>query len=346
MKPIFLSPLILALSCHAHAAEERANAPKLVPPPSALAERIVDIAVTEHKKFDGHRINADGYLWTSGLAESESEALHDPETGRAGNRRSGGPVAWRQVWEYWLSLAKHVPGQAMGRKVISIPGLLDDPNASGYDETSLRELLGEPHGRNEEINAALRQAAVRAAMNDSPWSAAFISHIMDRAGLSDAQFRYASAHWRFIQRAFDGDNDADYAYRARDPRKTTPKPGDLLCYARGGSPLKSFDEWRSAVKRPWFSTGSHCEVVVRVNLDSAKLETIGGNILHSVARRQLKLNEAGVLSDSHHPDRAQKNRRRACPEGPPCAKDNLNREYWSVLLQLKPESGADRPSLP
>jgi hypothetical protein len=346
MKFVRLSLVILALCWHTHAVAEPANAVKPVPPPSALAKKIVEIAISEHRKFDGHRINANGYLWTSGLAESESEALHDPDTGRAGNRRSGGPVAWRQVWEYWLSLAKHVQGEAMGRKVISVPGLLDDPNASGYDETALRELLDEPDGRDNETNAALRQAAVRAAMNDAPWSAAFISHIMDSAGLSDAQFRYASAHWRFIQRAFDGDNDPDYAYRARDPRKTTPRPGDLLCYARGGSPLKSFAEWRSAVKSPGFSIGSHCEVVVRVDLEANKLETIGGNVLHSVARRQLKLNEAGVLSDSHHPDRARQNRRRTCPDGEPCPKDNLNLEYWSVLLQLRPESAPDRLSPP
>lgn len=328
--------ILLAISFHADAAGPTLHDPSaMTPAPGSLAARIVDAAVAEHRRFNGHRINADGHLWKSGLTESEAESLHDPETGNAGPRQSG-RHAWRQVWEYWLSLDNYVPGEARSRKLISMGGMLDASDTPGpYRETELGRIFDELEGKDDPASAALRQAAVRAAMNDSPWSAAFISHVMHRAGLNADQFRFASAHWRYIQGAFVAGDDSDYAYRAVDPRTTTPKPGDLLCYARGNAPLKSYMAWRTAVTSPGFSIGSHCEVVVLVDQNAAKLEVIGGNVLQSVARRQLKLNEAQVLSGSHDPDSLSRREKSACLDERPCRKNNLNLQYWSVLLQLK-----------
>lgn len=332
----FYGLFTLAFCCHAEAVGPALHDPSaMTPSPGSLAERIVNAAVAEHRRFNGHRIDGDGRLWKFGLAESETDSLHDPETGDASPRRSG-HFAWRQVWEYWLSLDHHVPGEARSRKLVSVSGLLDGSDSSGvYRETELGKLFDELEGKNDPASVALRQAAVRAAMNDSPWSAAFISHVMHRAGLDASQFRFASAHWRYIQAAFAASDDSEYAYRARDPRTTTPKPGDLLCYARGNAPLKTYEAWRTAVTSPGFSIGSHCEVVVHVDLNAAKLEVIGGNVLQSVARRQLKLNEAHGLSDWHHPDRLSQREQHACRGERPCRKNNLNLQYWSVLLQLK-----------
>lgn len=334
---MFRSPFgLLALSfcCRADAAgqfDPSAETPSSVP----RAARIVDAAIAEHRRFNGHRIDADGRLWKFGLAESEAESLHDPETGHAGARRSGN-VAWRRVWEYWLSLDHYVPGEARSRKLISVNGLLEDGDLSGaYRETELGHLFDELQGKDDPASVALRQAAVRAAMNDSPWSAAFVSHLMHRAGLGADEFHYASAHWRYIQAAFAATEDGAYAYRARDPRDTTPQPGDLLCYARGDTTLKTHEAWRMAVRLPGFSTGAHCEVVVHVDLSAAKLDLIGGNVLQSVARRQLKLNEAHVLSGSHDPDSLSQREKHACQDERPCRKNNLSLQYWSVLLQLK-----------
>lgn len=328
--------LTLAFCCCADAADPgQFNPPAMTPSPGSRAARIVDAASAEHRRFNGHRIDANGRLWKFGLAESEAESLYDPQTGHADARQSGN-VAWRQVWEYWLSLDHHVPGEARSRKLISVSGLLEGGDLSGvYRETELGNLLDILENKNDPVSVALRQAAVRAAMNDSPWSAAFISHVMHRAGLDAGQFRFASAHWRYIQAAFAATEDSAYAYRPRDPRTTTPQPGDLLCYARGNTQLKTHEAWRTAVKSPGFSTGSHCEVVVHVDLDAAKLDVIGGNVLQSVARRQLKLNEAHVLSASHDPDGVSQQERHACRNDRPCRKNNLNLQYWNVLLQLK-----------
>jgi hypothetical protein len=294
--------------------------------PGPLGARIAGAALSEHAEFGGHRINAHGHLWRSGPAESETEPLRDPASGLPDPDRPG-RFAWRRVWEYWLTLARHAEGEALSRKVISVPGLLDDPASPQRPrEIRLSDLFARMAEEDPEVATALREAAVRAAMNDSPWSATFISYIMDRAGMSDRQFRYSPAHWQYIQRAFA--QPEGYAYRACDPRKTTPKIGDLLCYSRSSAPLKNFAAWQEAAPAPGFSAAAHCEVVVGVDLSALKIDTVGGNVIQSVAMRKLNLNEAGVLSDKHDPDAA------AQGQGHGRA-DNLNLEYWSVLLQLK-----------
>ena len=300
--------------------------------PGLLGQAIAHAALNEYAQFSGHRINADGALWKAGAAESETSMLRDPATGA---QDAGRPdrYAWRRVWAYWLTLDRHVPGEAWARKVVSVPGLLQDPaTRNPARESRLPDLLaltdaGEPG------DEAMRQAAVRAALNDSPWSAAFISYLMDQAGLDARQFRFSSAHWQYVQRALQ--QPAGYAYRACDPRTTVPGVGDLLCYSRGVPLQKNFSAWRAAELQPGFSAASHCEVVVAVDTDAKRIETVGGNVVQSVARRKLKLNQANLLSASHDPDRQSSRQNRECARDNTCEGANLNVQYWSMLLQLQ-----------
>jgi hypothetical protein len=300
-------------------------------PPGPRAQAIARAALDEYKQFSGHRINAGGALWKAGAAESETEMLRDPDTGAA-DAGQAGRYAWRRVWEYWLTLERHVPGEAWGRKVVSVPGLLEDPLASSRAaETRLRDLIVRTYGADG--NDALAQAVVRAALNDSPWSAAFISYLMDKAGLDDRQFRFASAHWQYVQRALQ--QPEGYAYRACDPRSTAPAVGDLLCYSRGVPLLRDFAAWQTAALQPGFSAPAHCEVVVEVDTDARKIETVGGNVVQSVARRRLRLNQAKLLSLSHDPDRHAVHENSDCGRDKTCEDGNLNLQYWGMLLQLK-----------
>lgn len=299
---------------------------------NAISSRIVNAALNEHAVFGGHRIDANGRLVKFGSTETENELLLDPTTVRpdvATSRR----VAWRRVWEYWLALDEHVPGVAMSRKVISFSGVLnDEANTTRARETRLSELfslLGEDQHDGKE---SLLQAAVRSALSDSPWSAAFISYVMHQAGLDAEQFRYAAAHWQYVKQAFD--DNSRYAYRACDPRRTRPREGDLLCYSRGlGSP-RDFAAWREAITGNGFSAPSHCEVVVMVDRAANKIETVGGNVLQSVAMRRLKLNREGVLSAVHYQDHAER-LSVACARDSRCHEPDLSTHRWSVLLQLR-----------
>ncbi|CAN5169453.1 DUF2272 domain-containing protein [soil metagenome] len=335
----FRSSLFFMLALQAGLAAQ-AFAQDCVPskPLSTLGAQIAQTALKEYAEFNGHRINADGYLWKSGATEAESTLLRNPETGMADAGRPGRFV-WRRVWEYWLTLEKHATGEALDRKIFSTSGLLDDPlTVERTKATRLSELFSTMTAElpNADVNAdaALRQSAVRAAISDSPWSAAFISHVMDRAGLSDEQFRYAPAHWQYVQQAFEPSRLK--AYQACDPRLTVPRVGDLLCHARGTKPLKTFSAWRDAVKSPEFAAPSHCEVVVEVDAEAKKMELVGGNVLQSVTRRTLKLNQANRLSLAHDPERRRVDRNsRACDRDKTCQQPNLNLQYWSVLLQLR-----------
>jgi hypothetical protein len=62
------------------------------------------------------------------------------------------------------------------------------------------------------------------------WSAAFISYVMCRAGLSNAQFLRAESHRDYIQAAIDARESADntYLYHAYDIGEMLPSPGDII----------------------------------------------------------------------------------------------------------------------
>lgn len=323
-----LGAALLLLCCAAQAQTCPAAAK-----PNPLGQRIAKAALVEYHEFNGHRINAEGHLWKSGAAESESELLHDPDSGALDASRSG-RFAWRRVWEYWLTLERQVPGEAFSRRVIAVPGLLENPATTRKAvQPRLHEIFSKFAADDKSTDAVLRQSAVRAALNDSPWSAAFISYLMSQAGMTAQQFRYASAHWRYIQAAFE--QPEGYAYKACDPQQTVPAVGDLLCHSRDSSGLTSFAQWRQASRQPDFSVPAHCDVVIEVDTASKKMEVIGGNVLQSVARRKLKLNAQNRLSVSYDPSRVTAGAYRECARDPACRQPNLNIQYWSVLLQLQ-----------
>jgi hypothetical protein len=326
-KTLILSGMLLAGRAAAADCQEAST-------PNPLGATLAAIALQEYAQFNGHRINEAGYLWKFGATESEFTLLRDADTGQRDPRQSG-RYAWRRVWQYWQSLARHVNGATEDRMLLYAPQLLDAPDEAGpRREFRLSELLQAARAIDADASDALRQAAVRAAMNDTPWSAAFISHVMDRAGLDASQFRFSAAHWQYVQPAFAP--TPDYAYVACDARRSRPAVGDLLCHARGSSPLKRFADWRAAAAQPGFSTPAHCELVTAVDHAARKMEVVGGNVLSSVARRRLKLNEANLLSASHDPDRVTKSANAECARDKDCDAPNLNLQYWSVLLKLRP----------
>jgi hypothetical protein len=76
-------------------------------------------------------------------------------------------------------------------------------------------------------------------------------------------------------------------------------------------------------------------VVVEVDTGAKKIETVGGNVVQSVARRMLRLNQSNLLSLSHDPQRHPVTANSACGRDLTCEDGNLNLQYWGMLLQLK-----------
>jgi hypothetical protein len=290
--------------------------------PSSVALAIAGTAVREHESFGGHVIGPGGALVRFGAVEAD--AMRDEPAGRG--------VPWRQVMRYWETLGALGEGPLQVRR---IPRLQEDAGASGAgDLVPLADLLTRLRGAtlSEAEREALGQAAFRAAASDIPWSAAFVSHVVLTAGVSRLRFQAAMAHLDYVAEAARRSRDEAQGlttgafYRACDPRTTPLRPGDLLCLHRHTGPgdFAALVPALAAGERPVWNL--HCDVVVAVDGRRRLATVIGGNVLQSVARRDLRIDTRGTLA---RPRRAS-----ACPAegriGPLC---NPEGAPWFVVLQ-------------
>jgi hypothetical protein len=105
-----------------------------------------------------------------------------------------------------------------------------------------------------------------------PWSAAFISWVMRKAG-AGIHFKYSASHSDYIvaakENAIANNNNPFKAYRINEVK---PRVGDLVCKDRGSG--ATYDNIR-----PGMST--HCDVVTAVGPN--RLTSIGGNLSNSVS---------------------------------------------------------------
>jgi hypothetical protein len=119
-----------------------------------------------------------------------------------------------------------------------------------------------------------------------PWSAAFISWIMKKAGAGDT-FRYSPAHAVYIKAAKDhrlaSSANPFKAYRISE---VAPQAGDLVCKTRAGSGA-TYENIQ-----PGHTT--HCDIVTAVQPN--RLTTIGGNVNNSVSRTFVTTNADGYIT--------------------------------------------------
>jgi len=119
-----------------------------------------------------------------------------------------------------------------------------------------------------------------------PWSAAFISWIIRKAGAGNA-FRYSAMHSVYTKAAKDNrlanNSNPFKAYRLREVR---PQVGDLVCKSRDGSGA-NYDNIREGLS-------THCDIVTEVHPDS--LTTIGGNVSESVSKTSVRLDANGFIT--------------------------------------------------
>ncbi len=121
-----------------------------------------------------------------------------------------------------------------------------------------------------------------------PWSAAFISWVMKKAGAGKA-FKYSSAHAVYIKAAkgnrLANNNNPFKAYRIREVK---PQLGDLVCKSRAGSGA-NYDNIRPGHK-------THCDIVTEVH--PSHLITIGGNVRNSVSKTIVPIDANGFINKS------------------------------------------------
>jgi hypothetical protein len=320
-------------------------------PPAELGRRIARSAIDEFTSFGGHEIDADGRLFRFGLTEAE----HEEDDG--GDRPVNlGHLGWWQVMKYWRALF----GDNTSTDKIEVRGY---ENASGSTEekqaaavlrSSAAELMRAAEGEADlAVRELAREAALRAAIIDTPWSAAFISYVIKQAGVPAKAFKFSNAHRAYIYDAFEASaaertNEAgERLYRACPLTTTRAHVGDMICQQREPGLAGMSDE--AVLERIRSELGgdaaarsvrrTHCEVIAHIDAGARKIYTIGGNVNQSVTARKLNLRRDLKFSASQK-GHCGGGGHWTMPQGPADPshghdKCSLNDKKWFVLLQLR-----------
>jgi len=123
-----------------------------------------------------------------------------------------------------------------------------------------------------------------------PWSAAFISWLMQTAGVPPDQFRRADAHWVYLNEMMRKDARGQGGFVPHRLNHYRPTRGDLICAYR--EPLQRI-RWLETMNELPPATRLHCDVVVY--RARTYLEVIGGNVRNSVSKTIVPLDLQGDL---------------------------------------------------
>jgi hypothetical protein len=322
-------------------------------PPSELGRRIAQTAIDEFTRFGGHQVDSNGRLFRFGLTEAEHE-----EDDRGGRQADLGHLGWWQVMKYWRALyGNDSPDR------LEVLGYRDASTLSGQMQAAARlrttaarllhlaEKVPDPAER--EI---LREAALRAAIIDTSWSAAFVSYVIRESGVEANAFRFANAHRAYIYDAFatsaaELTNEAgERLYRAC-PVSTRPRVGELICHQREPALADASD--RAVRERIRAELGgsvgarsvrrTHCDVVAHVDVRARKVYTIGGNVNQAVTVRKQNLRQRDLkfsaTQKGHCGGSGYWTLPRSSADTPRAPslthKCSLNDRKWFVLLQLR-----------
>lgn len=181
--------------------------------------------------------------------------------------------AAEEEWDFFGRQAYDVHGNLIRRGKRETDGAPDDPHAPFrrvgmyWKEIGRKDLDGKSTGW--------------------PWSAAFISYLMKKAGAKD-RFRYSAAHSIYIRAAIDAlaASDTNAAFFGRRINDYAPSRGDLVCCGRGKNKDVTYDTAEGAFH-------SHADLVVATR--PGEIDVIGGNVSNSVTMKTYRTNENGHL---------------------------------------------------
>lgn len=322
-------------------------------PVSERGRRIAQTAIDEFNRFGGHRIDSNGRLFHFGLTEAE----HHEEDG--GDRHEQlGTLGWRQVMKYWRSLYDSDPADKLEvRGYRDASTATDDAQIAALLRTDAAALLRAAEDVHDPtMREVLRETVLRAAIIDTPWSAAFISYVIRQSGVAADAFHFANAHRVYIYDAFTTsaaeltNAGGNQLYRACPLATTKPRIGDLICFQREAALADANeDAVRERIRAELAgNTGArsiqrtHCDVVASIDAPARKMYVIGGNVEHAVTAKKLNLRRTLKLATaqrSHCGGAAQWNLPGPAGEPPHAAsatdKCSLSDKKWFVLLQAR-----------
>ncbi|WP_431281829.1 DUF2272 domain-containing protein [Humitalea sp. 24SJ18S-53] len=127
---------------------------------------------------------------------------------------------------------------------------------------------------------------------DPPWSAAFISYLMLRAGVDVREFPPDASHALYL----DGLTATAAAWPATAPfvplapEQAVPAPGDLVCADRSRAPLPAWSARAAEVGR---FRPMHCDLVLQTAPGS--VSALGGNVADAVVLTRFATDTSGRL---------------------------------------------------
>jgi hypothetical protein len=108
------------------------------------------------------------------------------------------------------------------------------------------------------------------------WSAAFISYLMQAAGISADDFLPSDVHFNYLS-YFKARQSLPAPLFVLRPAATEPiAPGDLICAPRDSNQAATLDDIRPGLP-------GHCDLVYEVHSDQGWAGVIGGNVFNSVS---------------------------------------------------------------
>ncbi|MDO9249516.1 MAG: DUF2272 domain-containing protein, partial [Phenylobacterium sp.] len=247
-------------------------------PPPPIGTEIARVATDQWAKFGYGRVK-----------ETAADAVIEKQ----GDGALAGSLSWDAVWQFWAFTGYDNMLTFPYEVVIKggAPQILKANSKANIEAATAKFGAGTPPAR------AIAGAIKRSSTSSLPWSAVFVSSVMKRAGLTSEQFRPAAAHAGYIQGAVDGYGfkRSAYAYLPCDPSWIEPRVGDVVCYSRNASPVRSFTQVLAGVERASASRGaysyeSHCDVVSQVaRAPKHIVHTIGGNVGDTVTKTERAL---------------------------------------------------------
>ncbi|MGB4854048.1 MAG: DUF2272 domain-containing protein [Candidatus Dechloromonas phosphoritropha] len=196
-------------------------------------------------------------------------------------------------WRYKITEAAKSEWQYFGQQLVVI---------DGYDESIPHVGIWEDEddSHSDRINQywrAVGKSRLSGYDCKQPWSAAFISWIMQTVGVSKSLFPPSGAHWVYLHHFLANANNPDAVFIPHTIEQYKPKPGDLICAVRSNyTPTDVIRELPVSL----ISSRLHCDIVVESNGET--LQVIGGNVRNSVSKTILTLSQDGyVQSTSRRP---------------------------------------------
>lgn len=250
-----VSPLLpdarVAISDAGHVTVVKTGCPK-EPRPSYIRQRIVDLAVSQWRRFGYPVVNRSSRF--KGLTDAQLQRL-----------------VMQRVPALRLSSGAE-PAVATEREN-SVDGAIAgywsvvDPWPSKAGDPAPRSRL---RYRNEHLFSSRSW--------NEPWSAAFVSWVLCEAGADDIAFPKSSSHIQFLIDAQDMERSRLGWYRSVRPDLPAPiEAGDIICSARGTTDQQKISGALDS------TMPAHCDIVVATDTGQGILLAIGGNVRDKVA---------------------------------------------------------------